>query len=289
LAAPLGISYASIRIADLLIASRAGVHLELRPLEYISFLFFPATLAAGPVLTLDRFRSGRISCWGVTDVAAGAARFAVGLAKKSIADAYLAPLVASGVDTYLAAGANMNSSALATMLVADMIYIYLEFSGYTDMAIGAGRSLGWRLPENFNWSLLQPGIRAYWRNWHMSLSEWAFRRVYFPVLLNARSQHLATIATMLLIGLWHVPRTTWALWAIHHTAGLIVEAFVVAKISSAIMSSQFCRHMPLIAVFARVLGVAFVWTWVSLGHAFTLFSEPGKALAVYVKILGVVL
>ncbi len=284
LAGPLGFSYAAIRIADLLIGASSGERQNLSLREYFAFMLFPATLSAGPILSLGQYRSAPKAPWEVTDFAAGAARVLVGLTKKAVADAVFAPRVFAGVDAFILNG-QMSPAEAATMLVCDLLFIYLDFSAYSDLAIGAARCAGWRIPENFNWPLIRPGLGAYWRNWHMSLSGWAFRRVFFPVMLRTKSAQLAIFATMLLIGLWHVPRITWALWAIHHAAGLIAEGYVVRKAKAAMDRGWLRGYERLVRIVAQGAGVCLIWIWVSLGHSFTLFANPQAAVEVYLTAL----
>jgi len=288
LAAPLGFSYAAIRIADLLIAASSGERQSLRLREYFSFMLFPATLSAGPILSLAQYRNAPIAHWSITDFAAGLARVLIGLTKKAIADAVFAPRVFTSVDAFVVNG-HLNPADAATMLVFDLLFIYLDFSAYSDLAIGAARCAGWTVPENFNWPLFRPGLGAYWRNWHMTLSGWAFRRVFFPVMIRSKSTQLAIFATMLLIGLWHVPRITWALWAAHHAVGLIVEGYVVRRVKAAVDDGYLREHKRFIQIVGHAAGIALIWIWVSLGHSFTLFASPQAAIEVYLTALRVFL
>jgi alginate O-acetyltransferase complex protein AlgI len=99
------------------------------------------------------------------------------------------------------------------LLYAFSLQIYFDFSGYTDIAIGLGHLMGFKLPENFNSPYLQPNITQFWNTWHMSLTQW-FRAYYFnPLTRSLRTlkkplsigliMFITQLSTMVLIGLWH--------------------------------------------------------------------------------------
>lgn len=279
-ALPLGISYVAIRLADLVLSAYA-TRVQLSFLEYLAFLLFPPTLAAGPIMTLDQFRSGSGVVPRLVDLSAGLARVTVGLIKKTMADAWLVPLIVPTLDLLAADPASVGGVRLVRFLATTASSVYLDFSGYCDIAIGAGRALGWRVPENFDWPFLRPGLRSFWRAWHMTLSDWAMRRVFLPTFLTARVQWLSVFATMLFIGVWHAPFVSWMLWALHHTIGLTAES-TVARVSNR-LARRVPWAEPAFRCAGAVIGIPFVWAWVSLGHAFTLVVEPKVAIELYFR------
>jgi alginate O-acetyltransferase complex protein AlgI len=282
LALPLGVSYFAIRIVDLGFSVHSGTTNTPPVRDYLAFLFLPYTLPAGPILTYGEFLKFERDGYSIVDFSAGAARMAVGLTKKLVADAFLLPLISLEMLSFLDGGVGNHPIYVAGMLFANMLYVYLDFSAYCDLAIGAGRAAGYTIPENFSWPLLRSSIRSFWQSWHMTLTQWVMRRVYFPSFLTSRSVILSMFASMLVIGLWHAPTACWALWAAHHTVALATQARLspppgVGNLKAATV--QIGRQLRDWVTY--VAGVLFVWAWVSLGHSFTMFSSPAVALRCY--------
>jgi|GEM_PF-995814 len=281
LALPLGVSYLAIRIVDLLLAAYAGALRNFALRDYLAFMVSPHTLPAGPIQLYGDFLRGRIENYSSVDFMAGAARMGVGLCKKLLADSFLLPLVVGHMGNFLT-GAGDPSRSVLIMLVANLLYIYLDFSAYCDLAIGAARAGGRRIPENFDWPLVRSGVRKYWRHWHMTLSQWVMRRVYFPAFLASHSTTLALTASMLVIGLWHAPSIPWALWALHHSLAMAAEGKLFPD-NRAQPSLPLATPFGVIASSGRYLtGMVFMLGWVALGHSFTLFASPQAAIQSYV-------
>jgi alginate O-acetyltransferase complex protein AlgI len=273
LALPLGLSYFGIRLIDVIFAARARALKQVSAIEFLGFMLHPSMLAAGPITTLGEFRRARIADWSITDYGSGIARCLVGLVKKSSADLLLAPGVLKLTQTVALHPDTVSARVVWPMLLGQLLYIYLDFSGYTDLALGTGRALGWRLPENFNWPLAKSNLQRYWQSWHMTLSNWVMRRVYFPAFMQSRSPILAAVCAMLAIGVWHQPDFAWTAWALHHGIGLGVtikcrdvgfrEGGILTRWTSA----------PRGRVTMGLLGWAFTVSWVALGLSYTLFDN----------------
>jgi alginate O-acetyltransferase complex protein AlgI len=282
LALPLGVSYFAIRIIDLIFTAHSGLLKSLNARDYLAFLFMPHTLPAGPILTYQEFLNCRLPTYDLVDFVAGAARMGVGVTKKIAADAFILPAVISLMNSFLDGGRASTPFYVAAMLFLNTVFIYLDFSAYCDLAIGAGRAAGYRIPENFNWPLLQSSVRRFWQAWHMTLTHWVMRRAYFPIFLSSRSVTLSMFASMVIIGLWHALSLSWVMWALHHTAAMATEAKFFPS------NGQSQAGSPVRSAWGRfrqrvcyIGGVIFVWSWVSLGHSFTLFSAPDIALQCY--------
>jgi alginate O-acetyltransferase complex protein AlgI len=106
------------------------------------------------------------------------------------------------------------------------LQLYFDFSGYSDMAIGLGRMLGFRLPENFARPYSSVTVTEFWRRWHMSLSRWFRDYVYIPLGGNrhgAAKTHRNLIIVFVLTGFWHGANWTYLVWGLYHGALLIIE------------------------------------------------------------------
>lgn len=179
-------------------------------------------LIAGPIV---RYRDlalqleQRTHSWAKASL--GVQFFVAGLAKKVILADGVAGLVglAFGADTpgFIAAW-------LGTLAYA--MQIYFDFSGYSDMAVGLGLLLGFRLPQNFHSPYKAESITDFWRRWHISLSTWLRDYLYIPLGGNRRSAcrtYVNLMLTMLLGGLWHGAHWNFVLWGGYHGAWLALE------------------------------------------------------------------
>lgn len=227
IALPIGISFFTFHhisyTVDVYRRVRAPQRNVMRFVVYI--LMFPQ-LIAGPIvryhqiddqLPVDHPRDR------LDDFAAGFPRFALGLFKKVVVADAIAP-VADAV--YGLPAGQINTSAAWAGALAFTLQIYFDFSGYTDMALGLGKMLGFRLPENFDRPYSAVSMTDFWRRWHMSLTRWFRDYVYIPIGGN-RGTTARTCRNLmfvfLLTGIWHGAGWTFAVWGAYHGILLVVE------------------------------------------------------------------
>ena len=275
MALPLGISYFAIRLIDMVLSANARAIINLNVRDFLAFMLIPQALPAGPIVTYSEFQRGRLPTYSIVDFGAGSARVSVGLAKKIAADSFLLPYLGRQTDTFLLQGWNASRGTVLSMLFISTAYIYLDFSAYSDLAIGSGRAAGRRIPENFDWPLVRSNIRNYWRHWHITLSQWVMRRVYLPAFLKTRSVSASMVSCMMVIGLWHALSLPWILWAFHHGLAMAAENRWLDKLNVRLPKSR------LLAASHSAVGVCLVWFWVSVGHSFTLFTSVDVAIRSY--------
>lgn len=282
---PLGFAFVVIRAADLTLRVATRDLRELTAREYFTYLLFPATLAAGPIMTLPQFRAAAIAQPGIVDWSAGMARIGIGLAKKIVADVLLTRIAAPRLALLYTGGDAASTGDLAVLMLTNALYVYLDFSAYSDIAIGIGRQLGWRVPENFEFPFLRSHMRAFWQSWHITLSAWVSRWIHFFCSYNLRhapaivAAVVPVVASLLIIGLWHEIQWTWLLWGLHHAVGILLgDAF------HSVMRSRPGPANPTRALL-QVGGVVYVWAWLALSQCFTLISDPALALTTYLRLL----
>ena len=184
--------------------------------DFLLFTLFFPTLLAGPIKRFQSF--GRSFTPTGEDLAAGLARVLLGLGKKVL----LADSLAS-MALRLAQPDQTTPHGLWLAMYAYAGQIYLDFSGYSDVAIGLSRCLGYRIPENFNWPYSATSLPEFWRRWHISLSSWI--RDYLFIPLGGSRQSPARVAFNLLLvmaacGLWHGAAGHFVLWGLWHGLGL---------------------------------------------------------------------
>jgi alginate O-acetyltransferase complex protein AlgI len=275
----LGVSYVVIRLIDTLLRWHRGEHRDVWLADFLAYVLFPATLPAGPIQTIDQFRGGRLARISSADVAAGLSRLLLGAAKKIVvADYLLAQALFKPGGLFERSTMDPGTSSwpvLAATLLTSFLYAYADFSAYSDMAIGLGRLYGHRIPENFNWPVLASSLRDFWRRWHMTLSSWCMRNIYFPLVLGTRRIYQPLFAVMLAVGLWHAFAASWFAWALHHGAGLTILAVLERHRRSAKASARLRRAM----------GTAGTIAFVVAGHAFVLCGDFPTGLHIYARFL----
>ena len=223
---PIGISFYTFHNISYVVDVYRGERPALRrPVSYATYISMFPQLIAGPIVRyreiadqLPQQRTHRLD-----DIAAGFPRFALGLCKKVIVADSLSPLV----DACFATPGDQMTFAIAWLgALTYTLQLYFDFSGYSDMAIGLGRMLGFRLPENFARPYSSVTITEFWRRWHMSLSRWFRDYVYIPLGGNrhgtARTYRNLCIV-FVLTGFWHGANWTFLVWGLYHGALLIIE------------------------------------------------------------------
>ncbi|MBR5410305.1 MAG: MBOAT family protein [Clostridia bacterium] len=215
------------------------------------------------------------------DVSGGLTRFIFGLAKKAL----LANACGAVVDTLLLSDAAIGDAALlrdnlallegrsALTLFAGMAFfmlqIYLDFSAYSDMAIGMGRMCGFHYKENFNYPYVSVSVTDFWRRWHMSLGTFFRDYVYIPLGGNRKGkarQVLNLFVVWFLTGLWHGASWNFILWGLYFFVFLVLEKFVWGKTLEKI---PVLRRVYLLAI------VYFGWVFfkfTDLSMVFTVFK-----------------
>jgi alginate O-acetyltransferase complex protein AlgI len=224
-AIPLGISYYTFKLIHYAVEVARG-NIKDRSLGafFCYILFFPI-FTAGPIERYDHFLVNRAARLQADDILAGLMRITYGLVKKfAIMELMLAPLY----------GSNPNGAALVEHLerlspvqiwgFAFLTYLwaYLDFSAYSDLAIGSSRLFGIRIMENFAWPILAPNLGTFWKRWHMTLTGWCQSYVYMPIIGLTRNPYAAVYATFVTIGLWHTGSPHWLAWGVYHATGMVV-------------------------------------------------------------------
>lgn len=226
LALPIGISFYTFHHISYVVDIYRGERPALRkPVAFVAYIAMFPQLIAGPIVRYreisDQLPQQRTH--PLDDIAAGFPRFALGLSKKVIIADSLNPLVQA---CFLTPTSELTFTVAWLGALAYTLQLYFDFSGYSDMAIGLGRMLGFRLPENFARPYSSITVTEFWRRWHMSLSRWFRDYVYIPLGGNRRGAartYLNLIIVFALTGLWHGANWTFLIWGLYHGALLIIE------------------------------------------------------------------
>lgn len=221
-ALPLGISFYTFQTLSYTIdVYRGNAEVQKNPINYLCYLSMFPQLVAGPIVRYVDIQK-QINHRTVTpkNFEYGIMRFTQGMIKKVI----LANGMGS-VATALLDGDLMASSTLSAWvgIIAYTFQILFDFSGYSDMAIGMGRMLGFQFLENFNYPYISKSVTEFWRRWHMSLSTFFRDYVYIPLGGNRRHQVFNIMVVWMLTGLWHGASWNFVCWGLYYGILLIIE------------------------------------------------------------------
>ncbi len=282
---PLGISYFTFKLIHYAIEMARGNIDQHRPSTFFTYLTLFPIFPAGPIERFDHFLEHRSSTWSLAMTVEGLGRIQRGLIKKFfIAEIVLLPLIQQpSAGQILASLDDVPRMLLWWHVMGTFLYAYMDFAGYSDIAIGAARLFGYRIGENFNHPLLATNIGDFWKRWHMSLSGWCQAYVYMPMLGWTRNPYLATYSAMAAIGLWHAGTSNWIFWGFYHATGLVVY-LTWARMKR--RRGWRWETNALYRVGSRVLTLMFV----SGSYAFVVTSHQGglpAAMALLARLVGV--
>jgi alginate O-acetyltransferase complex protein AlgI len=245
--------------------------------DFAAFMTLFPQLVAGPVLRFKDLASQfEYREHSLDKFSEGARRFMGGFVKKVLIADTVAPLAD-------AAFALQDPSAADAWIgaIAYTIQLYFDFSGYSDMAVGLGLMMGFRLIENFNHPYISRSITEFWRRWHISLSTWLRDYLYIPLGGN-RGGNVMTyrnlVLTMLLGGLWHGANWTFVIWGAWHGTIMAVERAMGIK------GSLKSDNLP--PILPRIAQTAFVTLLALLGWVMFRAATVTDAMTMYSGMAG---
>lgn len=227
---PIGISFYTFQIISYEVdVYRGKVKASKSLIDYMTYVFLFPQLIAGPIVRYETI-SKELKSRKVTleDFSYGVNRFIIGLFNKVV--------IANNIGELC--NILNNSSEVSVLLywvlgISYMLQIYFDFSGYSDIAIGIGRMIGFKFPENFNYPYIANSVTDFWRRWHMTLSSWFRDYVYIPLGGNRVStlKHIRNILVVwMLTGLWHGASWNFIIWGIYFGVILIIEKYYLNKV-----------------------------------------------------------
>lgn len=228
---PVGISFYTFQIMSYTIdVYRGDARVQRRIVPFGAYVTLFPQLIAGPIVRysdVDEQLTNRKET--VDKFASGVQRFCAGLAKKVLLADTVYVLLGHYHDAFA-----FEQTVLGAWLIVILytFQIYFDFSGYSDMAIGLGRMLGFEFLENFNYPYISKSITEFWRRWHISLSTWFREYVYIPLGGNRRGklrQYRNIAVVWLLTGFWHGASWNFLLWGAYFCVLLIVEKLFLYK------------------------------------------------------------
>ena len=240
---PIGISFYTFQTMSYTIdVYRGDARVQKNVIHFGTFVTLFPQLIAGPIIKykdLDEQLDSRSHC--VDRFASGARRFVVGLAKKLL----LANNLGQLWDVFKATPATELAVVGAWLgIIGFAFQIYFDFSGYSDMAIGLGRMLGFEFMENFNYPYIARSITEFWRRWHISLSTWFREYLYIPLGGNRCSKGrwlLNLLIVWAATGIWHGASWNYLFWGLYFFGLLMLEKLVLGKWLGKLPAA--CQHL----------------------------------------------
>jgi alginate O-acetyltransferase complex protein AlgI len=224
LAVPLGLSFYTFMMLHYIVEQRRG-KLGPHALESVlCWVFALPKFTAGPIERFDHYQRERRRDFRWDLVAEGGTRIVHGLIKKLvISDLLLTWCMGQLGGTPAQQLASLDSTPVVELWLwsaASMARLYMDFGGYSDIAIGGCLLFGYRITENFRFPFLARNLSDFWHRWHISLADWCRAYVYMPLLGMTRNPFIAVFATFGVMGLWHAASLPWLAWGALHAAGL---------------------------------------------------------------------
>ena len=229
---PIGISFYTFQaLSYVLDVYRGEVQAQKNPITFGAYVTLFPQLIAGPIVRYsDVERELHSRTHRMDDINAGTRLFLCGLAKKVL----LANSAGAAWEYFRDIPVAQQTTLGAWLgLIFFTFQIYFDFSGYSDMAIGLGRILGFHFPENFNYPFIARTVSDYWRRWHMTLTSWFRAYVYIPLGGNRRGvgrTYLNMLIVWLLTGLWHGAAWNYILWGLFFFVVLALERAFLGKL-----------------------------------------------------------
>lgn len=244
---PIGISFFTFQnISYLFDVYRKQVDCQRNPLHLGLYISLFPQLIAGPIVRyVDIYKEIKERIITSELFVEGAMRFIRGFAKKV--------LIANNVALIADASFSMATCEVSTLIawLAILCYslqIYFDFSGYSDMAIGLGKMLGFNFKENFNYPYIAKSVQEFWRRWHISLSTWFRDYLYIPLGGNRKGSkrtYVNLVIVFFITGLWHGASWNFVIWGLYHGFFLLIERVSKFKLPEQL---KFLKHIYLLLV-----------------------------------------
>lgn len=283
---PLGLSFLAFELIHFVIERRRGRIGSVSLAELAAFAFFFPCRVAGPIRRYPAFAAAVAEARASADhVCAGLVRILVGFLKKFLVADVLALVM---TETHYAA----TRWQAWKIVLAFGLQLYVDFSALSDIAIGASRVLGIKVPENFRSPYLSSSIREFWTRWHITLSEWVRDYAFTPVgrwlfhtPLRAWPALIATLsylAAFLLVGAWHGLAANFLVWGLYHGLLLSGHHLYTTRLPVAVARSRFYRSR-----LASALATVVTFLLVSIGWVPFMLDLPRASEFLRLMLLGV--
>jgi alginate O-acetyltransferase complex protein AlgI len=286
LVVPLGISYFTFKLIHYAVEVVRGNIRDHSLGRFFCYIFLFPIFTAGPIERFDHFLANREKTWKLQSTVEGVTRIVHGLIKIFVvANLLRLPELNSGIigtGDLISRLSGLDTYQVWIFVALAYLYAYVDFSAYSDIAIGASRLFGFRIMENFRFPIIAMNISDFWRRWHMTLAAWCQAYVYVPTIGLTRKPYVAIFCTFIVMGLWHGGSWNWLGWGLYHAAGVsIFTAWgrVKRKRGWTAMNDSALRYAGIPVTFAFVSG----------SYAFSSTAGHGAwpAIQILAKLFGI--
>lgn len=270
---PIGISFYTFQTLTYSIDVYRKVHEPLdRVTDYMLYIIMFPQLIAGPIVRFNAIADQIVHRTDdYDDKVLGFYRFCIGLSKKVL----IANVMGAKADEIIGMGGGDISTPVAWIgMLAYTFQIYFDFSGYSDMAIGLGRMMGFKFPENFNNPYISKSITEFWQRWHITLGTWMRDYLYIPLggnRVSAQRMYFNLWFVFVVSGLWHGASWNFVLWGIFHGVFLVIERLFLGK---------------LLKKSGAVFSLIYTFIITVLGWVIFRIEDAGAAFVYYKKMLA---
>jgi len=269
---PIGISFFTFHQLSFIIDIYRRVKPPMKKItDYALYILLFPQLIAGPIIRYNEISDqieGRDKRFNIDDVLAGFFRFCIGLSKKVL----IANVLGQEADKIFSLPINELDTTLSWLgAITYTFQIYFDFSGYSDMAIGLAKIMGFTFPENFNHPYIAQNITDFWRRWHISLSRWMRDYLYIPLGGNKVSGlrlYINLWIVFLISGFWHGAEWTFILWGAYHGLFLVLERLFLIS-----LTKKIGAFLKIITTFLIVVVGWVLFKADSVSRAFTMIKK----------------
>lgn len=285
---PIGISFFTFQSMSYTIdLYRRNIKVQKNAVSFIAFVTLFPQIVAGPIVRYEDIQN-EIDNRSITEkmIGDGISRFIVGLGKKVL----IANNIGALWDSVKAMEYGELSAVTAWLgILAFTFQIYFDFSGYSDMAIGLGKMLGFNFPENFNYPYMSHSISEFWRRWHITLGAWFRSYIYIPLGGN-RKGTARTIINLLIVwtitGIWHGASWNFMLWGAYFGVLIVLERLFLGKLLEKLPSFLSWLYTFILVVFGWIMFDGVDASTVNIGD---MFSQVGSYIAAMFGANGVIM
>jgi len=261
---PLGISFFTFRLLSYVIEIHRG---KIAPTKdfvvFATYVAFFPTILSGPIDRPNNFipqlAGKRPFNYGLA--VDGLRQILWGLFQKVV----IADNLAGIINEVWGDIPNQSGSILLIMAILYSFQLYTDFSGYSHMAIGVGKLLGFRITKNFNYPYFSRNVAEFWRNWHISLTSWLTDYIFIPLNIKFRNIGnlgiiLAIIINMVIVGLWHGANWTFIIFGLYH-GFLFIPLILTGSIFKKKKLKVNKLGLPFLNDFFKIIGTFLLWTF----------------------------
>lgn len=247
-----GLSYYTLKLYSLI---RDVNRLENKPHfnEVVLYVFFFPVFSVGPIENFKAIQPRALNVsFSLEEIVYGAVRVMFGLFKVVyLADTLLLPLIESYSLEHI------SSFEAWVWTVLSFVYLYLNFSGFSDLAIGVSKWFGINVRENFNHPYLSSNIQEFWQRWHISLGAWVSQYLYFPLVRNNGKPLFSLLIVFILMGAWHYINLNYLIWGVMHGLAMVLSKTFDRSLSHSNTLANI-RSFKVYSIFTTIITLLYV-------------------------------